>query len=360
MRKTTVIIILFAAILVAGCKGKRNLQENYYDDRFVAMFNDSTCMVEEYRIQNQDSLSYTVAFYANLEQPILWEEDGDTTLRRMADWYNACMVTNALTTDIDTWQRYSDEEEGDQKKEMLDSWKRITLKGVCDTMASRRLKEAIEVYTENTGQEEKGNIGDVADRLSTWMDDIDEESFNSCIEHISPRLYYESPMTVPYDSLVGKGVKPDNNMKETLYHNYLTQKDYDTRMAMLFVLLGVYYNDYDSIGEVLIHDAEESFSSGNYSPMLPLVWRAYRVVYCGRYSCPSTYCDVPNVKFNYYRRLIAYTYLRHLERYPDDKDAKIQFFYLAYRENINRFGEYMMGNQSTAEYIRLFWNGSTI
>ena len=365
MKKKIVVIILFAAItaaglLATGCKDKKDLQENYRDDRFVAMLNDSTCMAEEYRIQNQDSIPNTLAFYADLEQPVLWEEGGDTTLRMMADWYNACMVTNAITTDVDTWRRYSDEEDGGIEQDMFDSWRKITFKGISDTMVKRRLKEAVEVSTENTGDEEKRNVDDVADRLSTWMNDIDEDCFDSCIGHINPRTYYEPVMTVPYDSLVGRGAKPTEEMKEILYRNYLAQQDYDTRMAMLFMLMYAYYYDWDDTAETLLHHAEEAFTSGNYSPMLPLVWRAYRVAYTLKYSCPSTYCDIPNVRFNYYRRLIAYTYLRHLERHPEDKDARIQFYFLAYRENINRYGEYILGNQSAAEYISLFWNGSTL
>lgn len=350
-----------AAGVVTGCKSKKDMQENYRDDMFMAMLNDSTCMVEEYRIQNHDSLPYTVAFYADLEQPVLWEEGGDTTLRMMADWYNACMVSNAIETDVDTWERYSDEEEGNIEEDMLDSWRKITFKGICDTMARRRLKEAVEVSTAQTGDEEKRDVSDVADRLSAWMDDIDEDYFDSCMEkRLSPKTYYKNRMTVPYDSLVGQSVKPTDERKEMLYRNYLAQQDYDTRMAMLFMLMYAYYYDNNDTTTNLLRHAEEAFTSGNYSPMLPLVWRAYRVLYCSIYSCPSTYCDIPNVRFNYYRRLIGYTYLKHLERYPNDKDAKIQFYFLAYRENINRFGEYMIGNQSAAEYISIFWNGSTI
>lgn len=360
MKKKRVIVIMFAAIMVAGCKWKKDLPENYRDDRFVAMLNDSVCMAEEYRIQHQDSIPNTVAFYADLEQPVLWEEGGDTTLRRMADWYNACMVTNAITTDVDTWRRYSDVEDGGIEQDMFDSWRKIAFKGISDTMAKRRLREAVEVDTEDTGDEEKRDVDDVADRLSAWMDDIDEEGFDSCVEHISPRFFYERAMTVPYDSLVGKVANPTDEMKETLYRNYLTQQDYDTRMAMLFMLLYTYRYDCGDTAEAILHHAEEAFTSGNYSPMLPLVWRAHRVAYTLKYSCPSTYCDIPNVRFNYYRRLIAYTYLKHLGRHPEDKAAKIQFYFLAYRENINRFGEYILGNQSAAEYISLFWNGSTI
>lgn len=77
-----------------------------------------------------------------------------------------------------------------------------------------------------------------------------------------------------------------------------------------------------------------------------------------KYSCPSSYCDIPNVRFNYYRRLVGYTFMRHIQKHPDDNAARIQLYFLAYHDNINRFGQYMMGNQGPEEYARLFWGGS--
>ena len=93
---------------------------------------------------------------------------------------------------------------------------------------------------------------------------------------------------------------------------------------------------------------------------MPVLWRAYRIVYCNKYSCPSTFCEIPNVRFNYYRRLVAYTALKHIETHPDDIAAKVLFFCLALRTNIDRFGEYMFGNQSATERIYLFWNGDVL
>lgn len=129
---------------------------------------------------------------------------------------------------------------------------------------------------------------------------------------------------------------------------------------MLFMLLYDYhYDDGDTVVS-LLKDVEQILTSGNYSPLLPVLWRAYRVDYCNKYSCPSTYCEIPNVRFNYYRRLVAYTMLRHIQNTPDDDAAKVAFYCLATRDNINRFGEYYFGNQSAAEYIVLFWNGSVL
>lgn len=360
METKSVIIIMLAAITVAGCKNKKNLPENYRDDMFVAMLNDSTCMVEEYRIQNNDSLPYTVAFYANLEQPILWEEDGDTILRIMADWYNCCAINNAIETDVDTWVRYEEDDE-ELVENILDNWSNITLVGIKDTFSLRRMKECIEANINKTGDTTVRNISDVYDRLTTWMSNINPEDYeekiapNICPQHFLPEIWKGR-----YNDYVGKDAHPDSLMRDTLYKVYYTTTQYDARLAMLFMLMYAYYYDNNDTTTNLLRHAEEAFTSGNYSPMLPLVWRAYRVLFCSIYSCPSTYCDIPNVRFNYYRRLIGYTYLRHLELYPDDTDAKVQFYFLAYRENINRFGEYIMGNQSSAEYISIFWNGSTI
>ena len=58
------------------------------------------------------------------------------------------------------------------------------------------------------------------------------------------------------------------------------------------------------------------------------------------YSCPSTFCYSPNLRYNYYRRLVAYAMLRHIDELPGDIIAWHKFLDLAMRENILRGGEF--------------------
>lgn len=354
--------IAAAALLATECnKNCPESVENYRDALFEQMLADTTWVHEERLIQEADS----VAFYAHMEQPMLWAETADTTLRQMVDFFNYKRVRYAVATDEQTIQRY-DENYDELLKEMIASWKKIKMQGVSDTTIKKAMYDALAITTENNNQLPEGkNPVEVLDELEyglvAYFPDIDSVQMrNEIIPKLSPKTYLPKKMQSDYDSLVGVKVKPDQETKQKLYDLYLSEENYNTKLSMLFVLLYNYYSDYSDKTAFLLKEAETAFTSGNYSPVMPVLWRAYRVVYCMMYRCSSTFCEIPNVRFNYYRRLVAYTSLKHIESQPDDIAAKVLFYCLAFRTNIDRFGEYMFGNQSAAEEISLFWNGDVL
>lgn len=360
--KHIIAVFLAAGILSTGCTSTKtettdSPQENYRDKLFVKMLNDTIFMHQERLLQEADS----VAFYAHFEQPLLWDEGGDTTLRQMADFYNICANANAITTDVHTWYRYDESEE--MRVEMLNSWRQMTFSGISDTWARNRMMEARDVDTEGKDDMETKDISDVFEKFSSWAPEFDSVFYeDTIVPRISPQSFLPDTLSKHYDEYIGQESNPSDTMISDLFEMYQQEKNFDTRMAMLFMLFGTnYYAANDTItADLLLKDAEAAFTSGNYSPMMPLLWRAYRVIYCNTYGCPSTYCERPNVRFNYYRRLVAYTFLRHLQRHPDDKVAIVQFYMFAAKENIDRFGEYMFGHQGAAEYIYIFWNGALL
>jgi hypothetical protein len=322
----------------------------------MEMLNDTTFLHKERVLQDTGEL----AFYASFEQPLLWPETGDTTLRRMADFYNFQSVFHALQTDDDTYRRY-EESGSDIEKEMLAEWGKMKLPGITDTFTMRRLGEAMKVILSQSGDEKKKDVSDCVVRLSAWFPDMDSSVVaDKIIPALSPKTYLPKKLKEDYELYVGEDAKPDQEQLQSLYKSYLEEKDYNAKLSMLFMLLYDYHYDGGDTVVSLLKDVEQIIASGNYSPLLPVLWRAYRVDYCNKYSCPSTYCEIPNVRFNYYRRLVAYTMHRHIQNTPDDDAAKVAFYCLAWRDNINRFGQYFMGNQSAAEFIVLFWNGDVL
>ena len=357
MKHKTVIIALCAALLVAGCNNSESIPENYSDALFMEMLNDTTFLHKERVLQDTGEL----AFYASFEQPLLWPETGDTTLRQMADFYNLQSAFNGMYTDEHTYQRYNGEIERDLEKEMLADWAKMKLPGIADTFTMRRLGEAMKFILSKSGDEKKKDVTDCSERLSTWLPDVDSTNVaDKIIPVLTPKTYLPKKLKENYELYVGEEAKPDQGQLQQLWKYYSEEKDYNTKLSILFMLLYDYHYDGGDTVVSLLKDAEQVMTSGNYSPLLPVLWRAYRVDYCNKYSCPSTYCEIPNVRFNYYRRLVAYTMLRHIQNTPDDDAAKVAFYSLAWRDNINRFGQYYFGNQSTAEYIVLFWNGSVL
>ena len=354
--------IAAAALLTTECnKNCPESVENYRDAMFIEMLSDTIWVHEERLIQETDS----VAFYAHMEQPMLWSETGDTTLRQMADFFNYKRVRYAVATDEQTIQRYYEDVES-LDPDRIASWEKIKMSGVSDTLIKKAMFDALALTLYNNDKLPEGkNPIEVLDELEyglvVGLPDLDSaQMHDEIIPKLSPKTYLPKKMQRDYDSLVGQYAHPDQKTIDDLYESYLNEKQYNTKLSMLFVLM---YNYYWSIGDTaafLLREAETAFTSGNYSPVMPVLWRAYRIVYCNKYSCPSTYCEIPNVRFNYYRRLVAYTSLKHIESHPDDIAAKVLFYCLAFRTNIDRFGEYMFGNQSAAEEISLFWNGDVL
>lgn len=335
--------------------------ENYCDALFEQMLADTTFLHEERLIQEVDS----VAFYAHMEQPMLWPDSTSAELRQMVDFFNYKRVRYAVATDEQTIQRYEEDAES-LNLERIASWEKIKMLGVSDTAIKKALSDALAIALYNNDQLPEGkNPIEVLDELELELvadfPYIDSTQMkNEIIPALSPKTYLPKKMQNHYDSLVGKDAHPDQETIDDLYSSYLNENNYNTKLSMLFVLLFNYYWSSGDTADFLLKEAETAFTSGNYSPVMPVLWRAYRIVYCNKYSCPSTFCEIPNVRFNYYRRLVAYTALKHIETHPDDIAAKVLFYCLAFRTNIDRFGEYMFGNQSATERIYLFWNGDVL
>ena len=99
----------------------------------------------------------------------------------------------------------------------------------------------------------------------------------------------------------------------------LAETDVDLRNAKLIALAGcgASENIYDKKDRVL-DEMEKSMEAGEYSPLLFTLWRAYRCMYNEMNVCASKDCYSPNIRYNYYRRLVAHTILKYVEAHPDD------------------------------------------
>ena len=360
MRSTTTLLAALAVcFLGTGCRNGST--ECYRDTTFEAMLQDTTLMSREWE-QTQDTDSYLPRFLADWEQPLLCPPKADSLTQQMVGWFNTNERVNAIETDVDTYYRYYDTPQDDSlTDEMLACWRRITFHGIADTFTRRRLCEARNADTEEDGDPSLKDISDVRRYYERLFPHFDSLFFADSVQPLlTPQHYLPDTMPDIYETYVGRNVRATDEDVARLYNAYTGEEDFDTRMAYLFTLLGTFhFRDIDTL-TLLLDDAEAAMQSGRYSPMLPLVWRAYRIGYTTVYSCPSTYCYVPNIRFNHFRRLVAYTYLRHMQHHPDDRVAKAQYYYLAWQQNINRFGDYMLGNQSGSEHIALYWYGEVL
>lgn len=158
-----------------------------------------------------------------------------------------------------------------------------------------------------------------------------------------------------YKEFTNAADDPTEEKIKELEESIAKEKDFDTRAAMVFAMLGTY--SFDSIH---IREAEKIMEEGRYSVLLDLVWRAYRTAYNLRYSGLSRDSYSPNLRYNHYRRLVAYTMLKYIDEHPQDKFALLKYLHHCDRNDILRCGSYSVGNDTGSERMSIFLNGDLL
>ena len=92
---------------------------------------------------------------------------------------------------------------------------------------------------------------------------------------------------------------------------------------------------------------------GEYSPILYDIWRTWRTMQAMRMGM-SRDSAIPNLQYNALRLIVAHTMLNHIIEHPDDEEAIRAFLYLSACANINRYGDFLFGNQNFEEQMITF------
>ena len=159
-----------------------------------------------------------------------------------------------------------------------------------------------------------------------------------------------------YTAFTSLYVASDSASVDSLCRQLTLATDPALRGSLLFALLAPRVNPDILLRDTLIiPEAERLMERGEYSPVLDLVWRAYRVAWNDAYTCPSTYCYSPNLRYNHFRRLVALALLRHIDSHPTDAFAWLKFRSLATRPSIMRFGDWFGGNQALGESFAIYY-----
>lgn len=345
-------LVFLIPLVIIACSNE-NKPDQLPDSTFNAYLADTSIF------DGEDSVD-GYQFIAHIPQPLALPDEwkNNTNLCNMVDLYNFMQIGHALQTDMDAFLRFEL-----SSKDMVKNWKKIKFDYLRDSLARTTAVQLRDHYIkiarafEKAGEDEEidiepFDISPLVDYLADgWLDTaIDYEVFS---QRVSPENWVPNV----YDRYVGMDA-PEcyYDEQDSLYKKMMESDSFDEQIALLFTLSGILRTgEYYENNNRIFARMEQFMESGTYSPLLNLLWRSYRVSYCDKYTCPSTYCQIPNLRFNHYRRLIAHTIVKHVAANPDDTLAAYQFFVLALRDNINRFGEYMFGHQSAAESILIYW-----
>lgn len=368
MNKTIFTIIVLLLISSTNAVGQHDCGGNANQDKLMLSY-------------IQDSVLYAVEkdidgykFVCSTLQPLRlcsgWENDA--MLTNMVDYYNACQIYYSISTDGDAYIRYLQDEQALVKEISAVDVSSVRNPEFRDVVTQiRDLNAAIFNQKENKLQKKgyfnwdnklfiqnNGKIYELCEEydnfLHPWMPGKDNTDTAQLFRAINPATYFP-PI---YSTYVSQEAEPDNEQTESLYNSMLEETDVDLRNAKLIALAGcsASENIYDNKDRIL-YEMEKSMEAGEYSPLLFTLWRAYRCMYNEMNICASKDCYSPNIRYNYYRRLVAHTILKHVEAHPDDTTARFLFQRLSAQLNIMRNGPYPYGNQAALERMYVFWQG---
>ena len=352
-------------------------QECYYDRTLAAYVADTGFYAfEESCIEDQ--FCFVASRIQPLKLPDEWKSKKE--LCDMVAFYNFMEILHAIETDYDACERYTcdaadidlteeqliaqEAENAETRKDFFAELDRISLKSITDKGLQDQVKTLIREIKASVSKDEEEDRGDdsIWDMRSalnllteSWLPDIfaDSARFLSLEKMTSPQYYLPEWVPDVFDCFLGQNAAPTLEDKMEIFIRFENSENFNEKVAWGFITLGV---ERLAPCEGILLMCEDVFASGNYSPLLDIFWRAYRQKYNDTYSCPSTYCYSPNLRYNHFRRMIAYTTLRHIEAHPEDELARIQYYFMVMHTNILRlFHPYPYGNSAALEYISLYW-----
>ena len=291
--------------------------------------------------------------YANAKHPFLPFAE---------DFYNGMVYGWNVWSNVEVWFRSMTSSELFDEDEVKESVKSISIDFLHDTdilQAAERYRNVL--------------LKSFDDLPKVWEDEppyMPYALLNEYLEAIDNKTYkfYEDPETFA-DSLDSVIQKVEALALER-FRSYEQAKGDEQLKVMLDLLANAsnfdeqcslwrnWSNSMQSSTENVwvLAVAEKLMNSGYYSPILNKIWFTFRALTQTEYYGASRDSEIPNHFYNDFRRKCYVSCLDRIQRHPDDRCAMACAYSIAGRVNLNRFGQYMMGNEAVPEIISLLPN----
>ena len=340
--------------------------ECYLDPTLRAYSADTALFAEEEQFI-EDQLAFVAHYASTITLPKAWSNH--PILSQMVEYYNFMSFAHAIETDLDAYYRYEDEvEEGETDSLLMalkEEYGRLHLNDLKKKQTRTKINDIIQwALSDEDARQAMDTLPDSPTDITlvnalltdSWMDEMPDDSLE--LERIycqaMPQGYLPDWVPDIYVHFVGQESQPTETDQEEVYKRFMAAESFDEKAAWGYVAMGMQMPF--EMSEAVIREVEVMLSSGCYSPLLDPLWRAYRTQYNNLHSCPSTFCYSPNLRYNHFRRMIAYVTMRHIEAYPEDLQARLQYYNMVTHADIIRFNPYPYGNSSAYEFVNLYWN----
>lgn len=279
------------------------------------------------------------------------EKPSSEQMGKLLDLYNATVVMNSIMTDFDLYMRMEE-----FREDVAKAIGGMDLSCVNDSETASKLEEyKLKMLNLMSVDLSDADPWEVRRPLYRYLaGKYRVEDFGE----FDPEKWYdamsECPSVPEWSELQAR--RGEKNMVEELRSKFDKATDFDARCIYAIELAHAWMAEerlYSSNGTDIFSVMESLMKENRYSMYLYDLWLTYRVLYQDTKGA-STYSEIPNEIYNWYRRSCVIGILSYIEKHPGDTFAVNTCFVLSATNNILRFGSYPYGNQYITEMYSLF------
>lgn len=264
-------------------------------------------------------------------------------------WYNANIILADMYSDVELVWR--DLAEPDEVKCSMQTYDTKALAGTAYEKSIGDLQKKVVAEMTNNKEWTKGErvvdlFQETMDNMLTQMPfEIDNDTvvipeIQKCICSAAVELAGEK-----VDSILGLKLSDKDRVKAFL-KAIEDAKSFDDQCSIAYCWAnledcGLTWGDDDYIIAVMY----KLLTADKYSPLLTDIWGAWRCLYQQAYWGISTYSHIPNSAYNEVKSHAYASILKHVVEDEQDMMAKISLLAMGGEMNLNRFGDFMFGNQ---------------
>ena len=367
------IIAMTLLMTMTGCKQAMGIQyrECFENDDAVSL-KDVIDVYDQYASAKEDSTDFDLfaAFYGEDAADILlgYEIVSDTAfalqlpqfaaskhpfLSNAEVFYNSCLLAFNVWSNHELWLRGCNSFQLAKKKDIVAGIKAIDE----DCIRDKELRQAAKTYKDSMvmmmkrSPEEWGEDEHSINLLAAFANKIEAKSF---------KYFTDEERFVDSLNTMTKELTDATKPTLALYK----KAGADKRVEMMLRKLddcstfdeqcSLFLNWADSPeaeleDEWIVAVAERLMNSGKYNPCLNNIWIIWRCLYQYCHGGISRDSSIPNSIYNDMRKKCYLTCLKRIEKHPHDVFAMNCAAAIGGRVNINRYGQFMFGNDAVVE-----------
>ncbi len=275
------------------------------------------------------------------------EKPSSERMGKLLDLYNATVVMNSIMTDFDLYMRLEE-----FREEVAKAIGGMDLACINDSETVSKLEEyKLKMLNLMSVDLSDANPWEVRWSLYKYLaGKYRVEDFGE----FDPEKWYdamsECPSVPEWPELQAR--RGEKNMVEELRSKFDKATDFDARCIYAMELAHAWKAEdrlyFSNDGTDIFSVMESLMKENRYSMYLYDLWLTYRVL-CQDTKGASTYSEIRNEIYNWYRRSCVIGILSYIEKHPSDTFAVNTCLVLSATSNINRFSDRFL-----AEFYSLF------